>query len=98
MIVIRETDTFSGWLQSLRDARAKARIAARVQRLSLGNPGDAKPVGGGVVEMRISYGPGYRVYYTEHGKQLVILLCGGDKTTQRSDIKQAIQMAGELKG
>ncbi len=98
MIAIYETETFSGWLQSLRDGRAKARIAARVQRLSLGNPGDAKPVGGGVVEMRISYGPGYRVYYTEHGKQLVILLCGGDKSTQRSDIKQAIQMAGELKG
>jgi putative addiction module killer protein len=85
-------------LEALRDSRAKARIAARVHRLSLGNPGDAKPVGGGVVEMRISYGPGYRVYYTEHGKQLVILLCGGDKSTQRSDIKQAVQMAGELKG
>jgi putative addiction module killer protein len=69
-----------------------------VQRLRLGNPGDAKPVGGGVAEMRISYGSGYRVYYTEHGKQLVILLCGGDKSTQRSDINQAIQMAGELKG
>jgi putative addiction module killer protein len=95
---VRETETFSGWLKSLRDARAKARIAARVQRLGFGNPGDAKSVGGGVVEMRISYGPGYRVYYTEHGKQLVILLCGGDKSTQRSDIKQAVQMAGELKG
>jgi putative addiction module killer protein len=85
-------------LEALRDSRAKAHIAARVHRLSLGNPGDAKPVGGGVVEMRISYGPGYRVYYTEHGKQLVILLCGGDKSTQRSDIKRAIRMAGELKG
>jgi putative addiction module killer protein len=95
---IHETETFAGWLKALRDSRAKARIAARVQRLSLGNPGDAKPVGGGVVEMRISYGPGYRVYYTEHGKQLVILLCGGDKSTQRSDIRQAIRMAGELKG
>jgi putative addiction module killer protein len=95
---IHETETFSGGLESLRDSRAKARIAARVQRLRLGNPGDAKPVGGGVAEMRISYGSGYRVYYTEHGKQLVILLCGGDKSTQRSDINQAIQMAGELKG
>ncbi len=97
MIAIRETETFSTWLKSLRDARAKARIAARVQRLSLGNPGDARSVGGGVVEMRISYGPGYRVYDTEHGKQLVILLCGGDKSTQRGDIRQAVEMARDVK-
>jgi putative addiction module killer protein len=97
MLTIHETETFADWLKSLRDGRARARIASRVQRLSLGNPGDAKSVGSGVLEMRIDYGPGYRVYYTEHGKRLVILLCGGDKSTQAKDIKQAIRMAGELK-
>jgi putative addiction module killer protein len=73
-------------------------MKTRSRREGFSLSGDAKPVGGGVAEMRISYGPGYRVYYTEHGKQLVIVLCGGDKSTQRSDINQAIQMAGELKG
>ncbi|CCE03122.1 conserved hypothetical protein [Bradyrhizobium sp. STM 3809] len=77
----------------MRDARAKARIAARIARAEAGNFGDSKPVGGGVSEMRIDYGPGYRVYFHQKGKILVILLCGGDKSTQRSDIRRAQELA-----
>ncbi|MEA2782027.1 MAG: hypothetical protein QOK29_3571 [Rhodospirillaceae bacterium] len=75
--------------------RAQARITARLLRLALGNPGDAKPVGNGVIELRISYGPGYRVYYMERGKLIVVLLCGGDKGTHRQDITRAKAMAAE---
>ena len=95
MIEIRETDVFSSWLQALRDSRAKAKIAARIQRLAFGNPGDVRPVGEGIRELRIPYGPGYRVYYVQRGNILIVLLCGGDKSTQVKDIKLAHKLAKE---
>lgn len=95
MITIRQTATFATWLRSLRDDRARARIGDRLLRLSRGNPGDVRPVGSGVSELRIDYGPGYRVYFVNHSKVVIVLLCGGDKRTQDKDIKQAIQMAGD---
>ncbi len=96
MIEIRQTELYSQWFASLRDREARARINVRVRRLSLGNPGDVKPVGEGVSELRIDFGPGYRVYYVKRGKKLVILLAGGDKHTQDRDIKRAIELAREL--
>ena len=96
MLEIVQTDVFSSWLEQLRDVRAKAKIAARVQRLALGNTGDVAPVGDGISELRIHYGPGYRVYFKTHGKTLVILLCGGDKGTQANDIKRAKALAADL--
>ena len=96
MTEIRQTDAFAAWFGGLRDLQARARITARIRRLSLGNPGDAKPVGGGVSEMRIDYGPGYRVYFVRRGEIVVVLLCGGDKRTQDRDISRAITMAREL--
>jgi putative addiction module killer protein len=93
MVEIRQTSEFKEWLLSLRDAKAKARIAARIARAENGNLGDSKPVGEGVSEMRIDYGPGYRVYYRQRGNVLVVLLCGGDKSTQRSDIRRAHELA-----
>ena len=93
---IRETKIYAAWFARLRDERAKARINARIYRLSLGNPGDVKPVGAGVSEMRIDYGPGYRIYFTAQGKQIVILLCGGDKSSQERDIRAAKALAKEL--
>ncbi len=93
MIEVRQTEAFSGWLRRLQDGRAKARIAARIERMALGNQGDAKSVGNGVMEMRIAYGPGYRIYYVRRGAEIVILLCGGDKRTQRQDIKRAQELA-----
>ena len=96
MITVRQTSTFSAWLRSLRDDRARARIGDRLLRLAGGNPGDAKPVGSGVSELRIDYGPGYRVYFVNRGQIVIVLLCGGDKRTQDKDIKQAIKMATEL--
>ncbi len=95
VIEIRETETFSGWLQALRDSQARARIAARLRRLAFGNPGDVKPVGEGVSELRIHYGPGYRVYYIQRGAVLILLLCGGDKNTQSRDIETAKRLAKE---
>ncbi|MGD0348291.1 MAG: type II toxin-antitoxin system RelE/ParE family toxin [Terracidiphilus sp.] len=95
MIEIRETGAFSEWLQALKDSRAKARIAARTQRLAFGNPGDVRPVGEGVSELRTDYGPGYRVYYVQRGRVLIILLCGGDKSSQDKDIKLALKLAKE---
>ena len=89
MIEVRQTDEFSGWLRRLRDANAVARIAGRIRRMEIGNPGDSRSVGQGVLEMRIDYGPGYRVNYAHRGTQIVILLCGGDKRTQQQDIKKA---------
>ena len=77
------------WLTGLRDQKAIARIQIRIDRLALGNPGDVRPVGSGISEMRIDYGPGYRVYFSQRGSDIVILLCGGDKTTQTSDIEKA---------
>jgi putative addiction module killer protein len=96
MIEIQETDIYHEWFESLKDKRAKARIDVRIRRVSLGNFGDVKPVGKGISELRIDYGTGYRVYFTEHGNTLVILLCGGDKSTQAKDIQQAHELAHAL--
>lgn len=96
MIEIRQTEVYSQWFNGLSDRQARARIHVRVRRLSLGNPGDVKPVGEGVSEMRIDYGPGYRVYFVRRGQALVILLAGGDKHTQDRDIKMALDLAREL--
>lgn len=95
-IEVRQTDIFVDWFEDLRDREARARITVRIRRLSLGNPGDVKPVGQGVSEMRIDYGPGYRVYFTKRGTAMVILLCGGDKRTQERDIIRAQELAEEL--
>jgi putative addiction module killer protein/probable addiction module antidote protein len=96
MIEIRQTEVYSQWFSDLRDRQARARINVRIRRLSLGNPGDVKPVGEGVSEMRIDYGPGYRVYFMQRGQSLVILLAGGDKHTQDQDIKMAVDLARGL--
>ena len=96
MIEIRKTDTYAKWLDGLRDIRARARILVRVQRLAAGNPGDVRPVGEGVSELRVDYGPGYRVYFIQQGQELVILLAGGDKRTQAKDIKTALRLAHNL--
>jgi putative addiction module killer protein len=96
MIEIRQTDVYSRWFNGLRDRQAKARINVRIRRMSLGNPGDVKPVGGGVSELRIDYGPGYRVYYVQRGQTLVILLAGGEKHTQERDIETALELAREV--
>jgi len=96
VIEIRKTDTYARWLDGLRDIHARARILARVERLAAGNPGDVKPVGEGVSELRIDYGPGYRVYFTTRGRTVIILLAGGDKRTQATDIKRALRLARNL--
>lgn len=93
---IDSTETYTNWLDRLRDLRARARIQARVERLATGNPGDVKPVGESISELRIDYGPGYRVYYTQRGNVLIVLLCGGDKRTQAADIRTAKKLAGGL--
>ncbi len=90
---LQTTDIFDRWYDGLRDRQGKARIAARLRRVELGNFGDVKPVGSGVSELRIDYGPGYRVYLTQRGLEVVILLAGGDKRTQSKDIEAAIEMA-----
>ncbi len=96
MLAIRKTETYARWFDGLRDTHARARILARVERLAAGNPGDVRSVGEGVSEMRIDYGPGYRVYYTQHGREVVVLLAGGDKGTQATDIKTALRLARNL--
>lgn len=96
MVEVRQTDVFVAWFEGLKDRAARARITARIRRLSLGNPGDVKPVGQGVSEMRIDYGPGYRVYFVQRGEALVILLCGGDKRDQSRDIARALELAKEV--
>lgn len=96
LIEIRQTEIFAAWLERLRDRQARARITARIRRLSIGNPGDVKPVGSGVSEMRIDYGPGYRVYFIRRGEVVSILLCGGDKRTLDRDIARAIDLAREV--
>ena len=96
-IEVRETDLYARWFQGLRDREARARILIRVRRLSLGNPGDVRPVGEGVSEMRIDYGPGYRVYFVSRGEQLTILLAGGDKQSQAGDIEVARALARSLR-
>jgi putative addiction module killer protein len=96
MIEIRETAAFIDFVEDLDDERAQAKIAARIERLAAGNAGDVAPVGEGVSEMRIHYGPGYRLYFIRHGQKVIVLLCGGDKSTQDKDIKAAKQLAREL--
>ena len=96
MIEIRQTETYADWFNSLRDRRARSRIDVRIRRLSLGNPGDVRPIGSGVPELRIDYGPGYRVYFVQRGPVLIILLAGGDKRTQERDIKKALELAQGL--
>jgi putative addiction module killer protein len=96
MVDIKKTDVYARWLDNLRDIRARARVLARVERLAAGNPGDVKSVGEGVSEMRIDYGPGYRVYFTRRGNEIVILLAGGDKSTQDADIKTAQGLSRNL--
>ena len=95
-IEIRQTDVFATWFAGLKDREARARITARIRRLSLGNPGDVKPVGHGISEMRIDYGPGYRVYFVRRGDIVVVLLCGGDKSTQGADVEEAKALAREI--
>ena len=96
MIEVRKTDVFVQWLDGLRDIQARARVQARIERLATGNPGDVEPVGEGVSELRINYGPGYRVYFKKRGRELVILLAGGNKNTQAKDIKTALRLARNL--
>ena len=96
MIEVRQTTRFATWLAGLRDERARARILKRLDRAQAGNLGDVAPVGGGVSEMRIFYGPGYRVYFIQRGSELIVLLCGGDKSTQNADIAEARALAKEI--
>ena len=98
MYKVRRTPEFQAWLDGLKDKRAVARILTRLYRAEDGNLGDVKAVGGGVSEMRITYGPGYRVYFIPQGKVLIVLLCGGDKSSQARDIEQARILASEWKG
>lgn len=93
MYEVLRTDDFANWLKKLRDVQARVRINLRIDRITLGNLGDTKPVGKNVSELRINYGPGYRVYYTKKGKEIILLLIGGDKSTQDSDIKKAEKLA-----
>jgi putative addiction module killer protein len=93
VIEIRQTETYADWFDSLRDRKVRARIDVRIRRLSLGNPGDVRPIGSGVSELRIDYGPGYRVYFVQRGPMLIILLAGSDKRTQERDIKKALELA-----
>ena len=96
MLEVRQTEIFANWFKRLRDRRAKARIQARIDRLEMGHFGDVSPVGGGVSELRIHYGPGYRVYFVQRGLVIVVLLCGGDKSSQNSDITKAKKLARQL--
>jgi putative addiction module killer protein len=96
MFEVHKTDEFDEWLSGLADQKAQAKIVSRIERLAFGNPGDVKPVGQGVSEMRVHYGPGYRVYFKQTGKTIVLLLCGGDKSTQEKDIKRAKEIVAEL--
>lgn len=97
MVEVIKTATFDRWLASLRDRQARARVQAHILRLSLGNPGDVRAVGEGVSEMRVDHGPGYRVYFMQHGPIVLVLLCGGDKSTQDKDIAQAKTIAARWK-
>ena len=95
MLDVRETEEFSQWLAALRDSRAKAKILVRIDRLYNGNPGDVAPVGEGVSELRINYGPGYRIYYVQRGRRYILLLAGGNKSTQDRDIAKAKRLSAE---
>jgi putative addiction module killer protein len=96
MLEMRKTRVFAKWLEGILDARVRARILARIERLAVGNPGDVKPVGEGVSELRIDYGPGYRIYFIIQRRQIIILLAGGDKSSQATDIKTALRLAQNL--
>lgn len=96
MVDVRQTEEFASWFESMDDREARARVTVRIRRLSLGNPGDVKAVGSGVSEMRIDYGPGYRIYFVRRGQSFVILLCGGDKRSQRRDIERAIELSKDV--
>ena len=96
MIEVRQTDEFKTWLRRLKDDNALARIVTRIRRIEQGNLGDTKSIGSGVMEIRVDYGPGYRIYYVRRGAAIVILLCGGDKRTQRQDIRRAQELAERL--
>ena len=93
MLEVRETHEFSKWLRNLRDGHARSRILVRIARLAHGNAGDVQPVGDGISELRINYGPGYRVYYVQRGTRYILLLAGGSKSTQDSDIAEAKRLA-----
>lgn len=97
MIELVQSEEFERWIVHLRDIRARLRIRAKIERLAMGNPGDVKPVGKGISEMRLDYGPGYRVYFMQRGETVIVLLCGGDKATQDNDIKQAKTIAQRWK-
>ena len=96
MFAIRKTETYANWLDTLRDARARARVLVRVERLAAGNPGDVRPVGEGVSELRIAYGPGDRVYFKKQGRTIIVLLAGGDKRSQSDDVRTALRLAQNL--
>jgi putative addiction module killer protein len=96
MVEVRQTERFVRWLEGLRDLRGRAKVLARIERLIGGNPGDVRPVGSGLSELRINYGPGYRVYYLQRGTTLIILLAGGDKSSQVKDIDEALLLAANL--
>ena len=96
MLEVRQTEIFANWFKGLKDRRAKAGVQARIDRLEMGNFGDVSPVGEGVSELRIHYGPGYRVYFVQRGLVIVVLLCGGDKSSQNSDITKAKELARQL--
>jgi len=93
LVEVIKSSVYDAWLRSLRDRQAKARIAKRIRRLILGNPGQFRALKGGIFELKIDYGPGYRVYYTQHGNALILLLCGGEKSTQSADIAEATRIA-----
>ncbi len=93
---VRQSDVYARWFSRLRDRQARVRIDSRIRRLSLGIPGDVRPVGEGVSEIRIDYGPGYRVYFVQQGEALVVLLAGGDKDSQQRDIRTALELARRL--
>lgn len=96
MLQIRKTNVYAEWIDNLRDLQGRARILVRVERLASGNPGDVKAISGGVSELRVHFGPGYRVYFSQRGDDIVILLAGGDKRTQARDIQTALQLAKNL--
>jgi putative addiction module killer protein len=98
MLTILKSRTFDDWLSGLKDREARSRVQARIDRLAMGNPGDVKPTRSGISELRIDYGPGYRVYYQQRGISIVLLCCGGDKRTQDADIRRAVEIAKNWKG